>query len=511
MFAPPIAKQKAKIIASSKPASARRATLFGHFQNNGHTEYLGLLHQTVGNQAMLRLFQRQGLLGRNDVDPSTSPQIANLPPPATQTKLIAGHDNDRLEHQADRVADEVSAVSAHPAVNPTPPEIQHMSGDRAKQSVAPASEGHTLAGTGRSLEPTLRWDMEQRFDYDFSRVKVHTGPEAAQSAQSIDARAYTLGQNIVFGAGQYSPDTEAGKHLLAHELAHVVQQPAGGHRLFRKEVSASVAGANRASVAPGDWLDLDRQEWEMASQSGSESSLSPTNTFMRAVYYNTKNLRPQEYTTIRERHDYYDIISYVLEHDPNTPGPLQGVRFFHATTAVTGTPGIGSVETPIGYAKLQQQTRQIFTQINEQLFALNMGVINNLLFNWQEPRNPKNPAAGAISSFDFDIKMVETEQSAVEDYIRINQKLFTSSVTKDINETLDPNATGQFFNFSRTSFEWAIKALHVQALDFTDISHRQAIGFANVHIFHRKSYSDYENFMRSRMLGDYPITNRNAG
>jgi hypothetical protein len=66
--------------------------------------------------------------------------------------------------------------------------------------------------------------MEPYFNYDFGRVRVHTDSEAAASAQEIAALAYTVGQNIVFGAGQYAPRTSRGRHLLAHELAHTIQQ-----------------------------------------------------------------------------------------------------------------------------------------------------------------------------------------------------------------------------------------------------------------------------------------------
>lgn len=66
--------------------------------------------------------------------------------------------------------------------------------------------------------------MEPRFGHDFSQVRVHTGMQAAVSASSLRARAYTVGKNLVFGAGQYAPGTSAGRNLLAHELTHVVQQ-----------------------------------------------------------------------------------------------------------------------------------------------------------------------------------------------------------------------------------------------------------------------------------------------
>jgi hypothetical protein len=89
---------------------------------------------------------------------------------------------------------------------------------------APRSVNRVLSGCGNPLEPGVRQYFEHHFGHDFSRVRVHVGPAAAQSAHDIDARAYTVGQDIVFGTGQYAPHTPAGRHVLAHELTHVVQQ-----------------------------------------------------------------------------------------------------------------------------------------------------------------------------------------------------------------------------------------------------------------------------------------------
>jgi hypothetical protein len=80
---------------------------------------------------------------------------------------------------------------------------------------------------GHPLDAPTRTLFERRFKHDFSRVRVHTGPTAARSARNLDARAYTTGPDIVFGEGMYRPETPAGRCLLAHELAHVVQQSRG--------------------------------------------------------------------------------------------------------------------------------------------------------------------------------------------------------------------------------------------------------------------------------------------
>ena len=81
-----------------------------------------------------------------------------------------------------------------------------------------------LNGRGQGLNQSTRNYFEPRFGYDFSHVRVHTDAHAANSAASIQAAAYTIGKNIVFGAGHYAPQSPVGKRLLAHELTHVVQQ-----------------------------------------------------------------------------------------------------------------------------------------------------------------------------------------------------------------------------------------------------------------------------------------------
>jgi hypothetical protein len=88
----------------------------------------------------------------------------------------------------------------------------------------PSGVRRVLASEGVSMQPALRRDMEQRFGHDFSQVRLHAGPAATASARDVRAHAYTFGSNIVFGEGQWSPQTSAGRHLLAHELTHVLQQ-----------------------------------------------------------------------------------------------------------------------------------------------------------------------------------------------------------------------------------------------------------------------------------------------
>jgi Domain of unknown function (DUF4157)/Domain of unknown function (DUF4347)/Effector protein len=93
-----------------------------------------------------------------------------------------------------------------------------------ESSRVPPIVDEVLRSRGQPLDAETRAFFEPRFGHDFSRVRVHTDARAAESAQSINALAYTVGGDLVFGVGQYAPETSAGRRLVAHELAHVIQQ-----------------------------------------------------------------------------------------------------------------------------------------------------------------------------------------------------------------------------------------------------------------------------------------------
>ena len=175
-----------------------------------------------------------------------------------QTKLAIGSSTDPLEQEADRVADKVLAAPAHSAVNGTTPHIQRFTGQAAGQAdMAPASVDRVLASPGRPLEPALRQDMGQRFGHDFASVRVHTDAAAEQSARDVNAHAYTVGRDVVFGVGQFAPATPGGRRLLAHELTHVVQQSAGNQ--------AMAAVVQRQTGAEGAYKVIS-QIWQVAGR-----------------------------------------------------------------------------------------------------------------------------------------------------------------------------------------------------------------------------------------------------
>ena len=178
----------------SKPTIAPRVS--------SPVDQISLLQRTVGNREVERLL-RFGLI---------------------QAKLKVNEPGDSYEQEADRIAGQVLAAPAQDGVSGAA-RIQRVAGQSANETLtAPPSVEQAVAGSGKPLDAALRREMEERFGHDFSQVRVHLGSAAEQSARDVNARAYTLGDRMVFGAGEFNPATGTGRGLLAHELTHVVQQ-----------------------------------------------------------------------------------------------------------------------------------------------------------------------------------------------------------------------------------------------------------------------------------------------
>jgi Domain of unknown function (DUF4157) len=181
-----------------------------------------------------------------------------------QPQLTIGASNDPLELEADHVADQMLGVSTHLGIRKAPLQIRRSAAQPTGHAdAAPASVDRVLAGPGSPLDRTLRRERRTsrtrfpsigtrrpntnatrrlrllrghpssplirssarvRSAKCLSRVRVHSGEAAEQSARDVNANAYTVGQNIVFGAGRFAPASQTGRRLLAHELAHVLQQ-----------------------------------------------------------------------------------------------------------------------------------------------------------------------------------------------------------------------------------------------------------------------------------------------
>lgn len=173
------------------------------------------------------------------------PLLSRAPLPTPQsltTGLRIGRHDDALEREADRVADEALTSAVSPSGR-APPRIQRARGGGDEARADPAAVEPVLTRPGEPLRPALQDEMARRFDHDFSHVRVHRDAAANASAHALRARAYTVGRDIVFAAGQFAPHTHDGRRLLAHELTHVVQQSARGtyERTVQRSCNAAIA------------------------------------------------------------------------------------------------------------------------------------------------------------------------------------------------------------------------------------------------------------------------------
>ncbi|HXP90035.1 MAG TPA: DUF4157 domain-containing protein [Fibrobacteria bacterium] len=148
-------------------------------------------------------------------------------PPLLQRKLSIGAANDPLEVEADRAAERAVAGESVSGLDTGTPKLHRRPVGTPAPSEAPGVVEDVLRSPGSPLEPASRAAMESSFGQDFGHVQVHAGSKAAESARAVNARAYTVGRDIVFGAGEYDTRSRIGRGLLAHELAHVVQQGGG--------------------------------------------------------------------------------------------------------------------------------------------------------------------------------------------------------------------------------------------------------------------------------------------
>jgi len=223
------------------------------------------MQRMIGNQAVLRMLQPNAEELEVGLAKMATPRFqydfSQIPlhseaPHTIQPTLKIGTPNDMYEQEADRVAEQVmhmpepgavqtqtsppkndtekKPIQVEPAARQITPLLKQPSGatkstensHRSTPDVTSelASSVRSFQGTGQSLPESLRPYFESRFGYDFSHVRLHTNSRAKETAHKLNARAFTLGRDIVFGAGAYAPASKAGQRLLAHELAHVVQQ-----------------------------------------------------------------------------------------------------------------------------------------------------------------------------------------------------------------------------------------------------------------------------------------------
>ncbi len=294
MFAP---KVQGKAPTGRISLLAPRAVLAAHRPGDSLVEQVESARQTIGNQAALRFLthgaRSRATTERDDqdehedhhairqasgsvwdfskiplypADPSggreaVSRQTASSLRGILQRKVVVGDVNDPLEHEADRIAEAVLASSPSLASDGSPqrpPITIRAAGETVPRDAAPGNHaGARVGGSetvvadgGAPLSADLRSYFEPRFGHDFSQVRVHTGAKAIAAAARVGARAFTVGSNIAFSANRYAPITQAGRRLIAHELAHVVQGETGRTTKLHRQPTGSGEAQTASTEIP---------------------------------------------------------------------------------------------------------------------------------------------------------------------------------------------------------------------------------------------------------------------
>ncbi len=236
--------QKVKSSSSARPSR----TFSGQ---NSEVNSIHHLQRNIGNHAVLRMLQTHAEQPDVGMTAAASPRFRHdfsqipIHAPAggvMQTKLTINKPGDEYEQEADRVAEQVihapepqlqrsyihslqtQSKTVDPSQKPKRLQMKRIQTGNEGQDTAPQIVHDVLQSSGRPLETATREFMETRFGCDFSQVRVHAGAKASESAQAMNANAYTVEHNIVFGAGRFTPSTTDGQWLIAHELSHVLQQ-----------------------------------------------------------------------------------------------------------------------------------------------------------------------------------------------------------------------------------------------------------------------------------------------
>lgn len=230
--------------------------------------YLRQLQRSYGNRYVQSMLSQVGPPSAPQTQSAGIGSSAGTPVPKQSTrpitagrllqpKLKIGAPDDLYEKEADEAA-ERAVVQRKCACGGDPEgecaecrkkrlSVQRVSTGSTAGAEAPPIVDEVLASPGRPLDEVARQTLERGFGYDFSQVRIHDDSKAATSAAAVDALAYTVGNHIVFGDGQYQPGSSHGNRLLAHELTHTIQQTGGMAREIQRlswdDVTSAVSNA----------------------------------------------------------------------------------------------------------------------------------------------------------------------------------------------------------------------------------------------------------------------------
>ena len=262
-------------VNSKKPVSIKENLIFHKpktdFQSDSSpVNQILYLQKTIGNQAVQRMVRSGALQAKlsigqpGDVYEQEADRVADavmrMPEPGVQREVEPEEEEEEETLQAKPLANQITPLvqvqrqeepeeeeemlQAKPLAEEITPLVQRQAEPEEEEeeemlqaksredatSEVPEdleSQINAIRSGGRPLAESERAYFEPRFGHDFSKVRMHTDTQAAESAQAVNARAFTVGEDVVFGAGQYAPESSTGQRLMAHELTHVVQQNGG--------------------------------------------------------------------------------------------------------------------------------------------------------------------------------------------------------------------------------------------------------------------------------------------
>jgi hypothetical protein len=253
------------------------------------------LQRAIGNQAVQQTLQTDteereaGLSGM--ASPRFGHDFSQIPVhpkslASVQAKLAVRAPGDIYEDEAERVSDQVMNMSApqlertcacggecpkcrteRPGQQHERLQTKHIGSSDFGQTAVPPIVHEVLRSPGQPLDPASRLFMEPRFGHDFSKLCVHTDEKAGESAQAIGAAAYTVGNDLVFGAGEFNPQDCDSRQLIAHELTHVLQQSKGSRNLQQQPKKGRVVRVERQGRSrrkppgPGAYTEEELRDW----------------------------------------------------------------------------------------------------------------------------------------------------------------------------------------------------------------------------------------------------------
>src|SRR5215472_356615 len=216
--------------------------------------------------------------------------------------MMDAHEYERTVAVTRRASERPSGPEPAPRTDTMPAAVlslQRMAGNESvsallgQQQDEERSPVHDVVGSGGGspLEPGARSFLEDRMGADFSDVRVHTGSKADESARSINAHAYTVGTDVVFRSGAYEPESASGRHVLAHELAHVMQQKAG-------PVAGTPAAGGINLSHPSDAFEQAAERSASQTMAGGQVQTMPSGAGQGVTAQRATDEEPEEVQTL---------------------------------------------------------------------------------------------------------------------------------------------------------------------------------------------------------------------